>query len=193
MASCENELRESGARVRAAGCHFAVCVCNTAHFWEREIKQGLGQDIPFISIIDITCDRVEEFLRRSNPGGIVGILAASGCVEGRLYQKELNTRGIRHYQPDKNTQASAMHAIYLAKAGRIAEGKQVFAEVLETLQLNGVNMVILGCTELPLLIPNTQVVPEAAVTCFDATDILAETVVDICTHKKELHDFISKL
>ena len=166
---CREQLRQSGERIVASGCDFAVCVCNTAHFFHADMQEGLG-GVPLLSIIGLTADRILRHVRERRPpteSAIASssspssppkaaILAASGCVQGGLFQEALRRRGIEYLVPSTHIQEMCMRAIYLVKAGDIAAGKAVFDEVLDFVVVdNAVDMVILGCTELPLLVDTT--------------------------------------
>lgn len=226
---CGQQLRQSGRRIRDAECDFAVCVCNSAHYFQQDMMRGLGP-VRFVSIIESTANRIHktveaQALRTEASDGVeaahkvrneakVGILAASGCVHGQLYQNALDARGIKHEIPDSDTQARCLEAIYLCKSGKMTKGRATFATVLDNMiRSKGVNMLILGCTELPLLMPlsEEEASKEAAkealagetetkadeakvdvdlegVTFFDANDILADTVVRLCTGDINLDD-----
>lgn len=167
---CCEQMRQSGKRLVASGCDFAVCVCNSAHYFASSMEEGLG-DVPLLSIVELTADQIMQHLDKNpvaadQPVPKVAILAASGCAHGGVYQKALEKRGIDYFVPDKHIQDTCMKAIYLVKSGDIPAGQKVFDEVLDNIVVDsGVNMVILGCTELPLLVPPAvagESVPAAA-------------------------------
>lgn len=222
---CGRQMRESGARVKAGGADFAVCVCNTAHHFQKFMEEGLTETVPFLSIVDLTVQRIAQTIALATPvcseskvanAMIVGVLAASGCVASGMYQRALGTEKIQYRVPDQSTQDRLMQAIYMAKSGKLTEGRAALDEVLTTMLDLGVKVLILGCTELPLLMSSPSpmdvcndgpvcrdvaetkgdVVPAArslaGVTFFNPNDILADTVVRVCKGMVKLTDVLPK-
>lgn len=135
-----------------ANVDFVVCACNTAHAFQKDIEEGCG-DIPFLSMIEVTSDRVLEKIDKNEGPRKCGILAGGGCVQAGLYQKSLAARNIEAYVPSEVSQALMQDIIYRIKAGD--KSSQVLTDFISVLKEckedNGCNQIILGCTELPLI------------------------------------------
>jgi aspartate racemase len=123
-------------------------------------------------------------------GSVVGLLATPGTIASRLYQQALAERRLRCIVPDPQWQEQVTEAIALVKAGRT--DREVAALVLETgrqLIAHGAAALILGCTELPIVFPITEV----SVPVLDATRILAETAVRIARGERPLAELAAPL
>jgi aspartate racemase len=138
--------------------------CNRAHLVEAEIKQAAG--CPVVSMIAAT---LEEVRRRHWKR--VGVL---GVGELELYIRPLERLGLDYELVESGTRAALDTAIFQLKGGRDdAESAAVARGAVMALRARGVDGVVLGCTEIPLLLRETA----------DATDLinpahlLAEAVV----------------
>jgi len=70
-----------------------------------------------------------------------------------------------------------MKIVYSIKAGRIEENVQTFEEIIEHMKFLGSEVVILGCTELPILLKYF----EPSIPVIDATSCLAKEIVNFAT------------
>eukprot|EP00918_Siedleckia_nematoides_P082220 GHVU01180232.1.p1 GENE.GHVU01180232.1~~GHVU01180232.1.p1 ORF type:complete len:248 (+),score=32.53 GHVU01180232.1:75-818(+) len=131
-----------------AGCKLAVMPCVTAHYFLKEIQQSC-KDIEFVSILDATGDA----LKRLGEGRVVGLLATTGTVNAKVFEDTLNRSGLKWKVPAPGDQETLVHAaIYGIKAGRHEAGAASVVKAVHALvEQHGVNTVILGCTELPLI------------------------------------------
>jgi len=122
----------------------------------------------------------------------VGLLATSGTVASGVYRQALEAQGLRQVLPSPALQASVMNAIYGkqgVKAGFVnGQCMDDICAALEGLSDDGVEVVILGCTELPLLLPGAQWVSARGrtITLVDPTDILAKRCVAYAMAAAEL-------
>lgn len=133
------------------GCDYIVIPCNTAHFWFHELEK---MDVRFAHIVDSVADRLRE-LKVVNT--TIGVMGTKGTIELGLYQYRLNKLGWRCVCPtveemDKNVQP----AIDLIKAGKIDQAYMLLIDVVNRLVESGVSAVVLGCTEIPLAVRETQ-------------------------------------
>src|SRR3954447_24377700 len=96
----------------------------------------------------------------STPSSLVGLLATSGTIESGVYAEATERAGVKIIVPDAAHQLLVMEAIYGAtgvKAG-FTEGKcrEDLRKALIHLAQGGAGVIVLGCTELPLLFPQTS-------------------------------------
>ncbi|WP_028225372.1 cysteate racemase [Paraburkholderia ferrariae] len=164
-------------RLEEGGADVIAIPCNTAHAFVERIQPYLA--IPIVNMLSVTV----RYLRETFPSlREVGVLATSGTIESGVYGKALEREGLRQIVPEPALQARVMAAIYGVqgvKAGHTTGPCQDdVAAALEGLIEAGVEAVILGCTELPLLLPQeTFVGRRARVRLIDPTDVLARQCV----------------
>lgn len=162
MIEIGKELAEQGA------CVLAI-PCITAHYFHKEMEDAIG--IPIINAIEETADYLK------NCGIIkVGIMATDGTIESGIFQDVLKQQGIEVIIPSGENQRKVMYLIYEnVKAGKKLE-LSVFEEVSKELTEKGVEVILLGCTELSLLKRDYKL--ESI--CLDVMEILARKAVLIC-------------
>jgi len=149
-------LRASALRLKNAGARWLVMACNTAHYWYQRLNREFG---PVVSIVDAAADAAaRKVLGGAGKGRKkVGILATKGTVSAGLYQRALSARGVECVVPDAVHQDLLMDAIYgpegvKMKGPSSPRGADVSA-VMAHLRGRGAGIFILGCTELPLVVP----------------------------------------
>ncbi|WP_448576063.1 aspartate/glutamate racemase family protein [Thermomicrobium sp.] len=178
-------LLASAQRLEQAGADFIIVPCNTAHAFLPRVRASIS--IPILSMIAATAERAAEIV---TTGSIVGLLATAGTIASRLYQQALEERGLRCIVPDAQSQERVSEAIALVKAGRTDQ--EVASLVLgasRELIAQGAAALILGCTELPIVFP----ISEVSVPVLDATRILAETAVRLARGERPLAGLASPL
>lgn len=126
--------------------HFAIA-CNTMHLYAEEINQTLN--LNFISMVDAVvnlCMR-EEYQ-------VVSILGSKTTLKTGLYEKALLDKGIKVNKPDLANQAKLTKIILRLIAGRLSKNDlKIFKKIVKEEQQKGSQKIILGCTELPLILP----------------------------------------
>jgi aspartate racemase len=148
--------------------------CNTAHAFVEEIQSHL--DVPIMNMLTVTVSHVRETFPALEK---VGLLATSGTIASGVYRRALEERGLEEIAPCPELQARVMDAIYGpqgVKAG-FTSG-QCFEDIvaaIDDLASRGVEVIILGCTELPLLFSSSDFTSTGGqrVTLVDPTEILA--------------------
>ncbi|MGF6768133.1 aspartate racemase [Paraburkholderia sp. GAS199] len=160
--------------------------CNTAHAFVDRIQPYLR--IPIVNMLTVTARHLRERFPSMHS---VGVLATSGTVESGVYEKALMEQGLEQIVPSPALQARVMDAIYGkegVKAGFTTGQCQLdIAAAIEELISRGVEVVILGCTELPLLLPQTEFVGASGASGYlvDPTDVLARHCVAYATAQGE--------
>lgn len=164
-------LAAMAERLEAAGADFLVMVCNTAYGW---IDRALDRvSIPFISIVDET---VRALARRHPDVQRVGIMATPACLEVGMYQQALERAGLVALPVEDRTRAALMRLIDRVKAGdQGAEVSRGMAKVARGLVEQGAQAIIAGCTEIPLVLSDSQL----TVPLISSTDELARRTVEL--------------
>ena len=166
-------LATMAKRLEDAGAEFLVLVCNTAHVFLGEMRSTTG--IPFVSIIDESVSEIERICPQSK---IIGVMATTGCVETGIYQDAIAASGRTAVIPDVANQLKCMELISAIKAGDESDAVgQAMEEVAHALKELGAEVLITGCTEIPLVFDGTDYpLPVVA-----STDVLARRTVEIAT------------
>ena len=162
-------LIESARTLERAGVGFIVIPCNTAHHWLEGIRKSVG--VPVVDMVGETARMVSKHKPAIRS---IGLLATDGTLKTALYQKALAGLSIKAMTPDTEDQKVVMEAIYKVKAGDYST-KERLIFVIRHLLDRDVQGLILGCTELPLL------VREGELNCpiFDPISVLAKTAVKL--------------
>ena len=139
-------------RLITAGAIALAMPCNTAHVWLPELRQDCP--VPFLSIVDASCD---EAAARIQPGAAIGIIGTEATLKSGLFNNELARRGFTPLLPNDNDLRNwVLPAIDKVKAGRAAEGGQQVERAVQALFDRGAQVVVLACTETPLALDAIQ-------------------------------------
>ncbi|KAA1006544.1 aspartate/glutamate racemase family protein [Paraburkholderia panacisoli] len=160
------------------GADLIAIPCNTAHAFVERIQPGLG--IPIVNML--TC--AADYLRETFPGlREVGVLATSGTLASRVYEQALDARGFAQIAPGAPAQARLMNAVYGprgVKAGYTSgECGDDLAAAVDDLVAQGVQVIVLACTELPLLLRDAVLACPGGrvVRVVDPTEVLARRCI----------------
>jgi aspartate racemase len=162
---------DSARRLKAAGAGLVVIVCNTAHLWFDELHEAVG--LPMIHLVDAAID---EAFAIAGPGGRVGLLGTDATVASGLYINRVTTAAqpIQWLLPTAREMTElVMPGIEAVKAGALDAGRSRLAAAAEALKGRGATAVILGCTEIPVVL-DAKTSPLPAI---DATAALARRAV----------------
>jgi aspartate racemase len=164
-------------KLEAAEADLIAIPCNTAHAFVARMQAHLR--IPVLNMLDETMAQIAS----RYAGQLVGLLATSGTVESGVYAEAAARAGVQIIVPDAQHQALVMDAIYGAegvKAG-VTEGRcrSDVQAAIDHLAERGAGVVVLGCTELPLLFPQTEGFEAAgrSIALLDPTLLLASACV----------------
>jgi aspartate racemase len=156
--------------LKRGGADFIVICANTMHKMAADIEGSVG--IKVLHIAEATGKViVKEGMKK------VGLLGTRYTMEGDFYKKILKDRyDIDVVIPDKDEREIVHNIIFdeLCKGIIDEVSKDRYVKIIEDLGLNGAEGVILGCTEIPLLVRQKDVI----VKVFDTTTIHAVSAVD---------------
>lgn len=165
-------------RLEEEGADAIAIPCNTAHAYVERIQEHLA--VPIVNMLSETIDFI---LRRYGREVRVGLLATSGTLQSGVYHAAAERVGLSLLVPDDAAQARVMRAIYGeegVKAG-FTEGQCRDDLLAGAGQLvgQGARVLILGCTELPLILAQADGFPidGVQVALVDPTDVLARRCV----------------
>jgi len=147
-------LLEGIQGLKNAGCNCIVIPCNTAHFWFDEMKKRASWNSKIIHIVDSVADALRDVEVTNSTIGIIGTQAT---IELGLYQYMLNKLGWNCITPTKEEMDTLVQpAINLIKANNIEAAQPLIMNVVNRLIDSGAKAVVLGCTELPLAVKQTE-------------------------------------
>jgi aspartate racemase len=159
----------ASARILAnAGAEFLVCPDNTVHVSIDEIIDE--SPLPWLHI-------AEEVVREAEAKGFrnLGVLGTQPLMEGPVYPRKFEPRGIRSHTPDL-AQRKQVHKYIVEEliyGTVLSDARKYFQALIEQFAKDGCDAVVLGCTEIPLLIS-----PEdSALPTLDSTRLLARAAL----------------
>ena len=161
---------DAAKRLESGGADFILIVSNTMHLMADEIEQNVS--IPLLHIADPTGEAVQqqEITR-------IGLIGTAFTMEGDFYKMRLQDRfGFNVIVPDANDRAIVHSIIYqeLVRGRTSDSSRQEYKRIIEQLAQNGAQGVILGCTEIKLLIKQE----DTQAPLFDTTTLHALAAVD---------------
>jgi aspartate racemase len=142
-------------RLESAGADAIAIPCNTAHAFVERIQAHLT-----VPIVNMLTETVEWIVNAYGSGKAVGLLATSGTLQSQVYHQAASRAGLEIVTPGVDYQAMVMDAIYGPrgiKAG-FTEGlcREQLLLAAEHLCELGAQVLILGCTELPLVLRHCE-------------------------------------
>ncbi|MGW6027513.1 aspartate/glutamate racemase family protein [Streptomyces sp. NPDC055099] len=158
--------------VEAAGAELVLICTNTMHKVAEQVQAALS--VPLLHLADATADAVlRGGLRR------VGLLGTAFTMEQDFYRERLASHGLDVLVPDAKGRALVHRVIYEELClGVVHEASRVgYQNVIEDLVREGAEGVILGCTEIELLIGQEH----SPVPLFPTTRLHAEAAVAAAT------------
>jgi aspartate racemase len=162
---------EAARRLERGGADFVLLCTNTMHRMADEVQAAIG--LPLLHIADPTAERIREAGFRR-----VGLLGTAFTMEQTFYKGRLADRhGLEVLVPDDEDRARVHRIIYDELVQGVVESssRAAYREVIARLVARGAEAVILGCTEIMLLVrPEDSSVP-----LFDTTTIHAEAAVEM--------------
>ena len=140
-------LSDAAQRLEQAGADFIVLCTNTMHKVAPEIKSSIK--IPLLHIAEVTAQKLKEYGVKK-----VGLLGTKYTMTQDFYKEKLEETGIEVLIPEASVIDTINNIIFDELCvGRIRESsKRVFLRAINWLKRRGAKGVILGCTEIGLLV-----------------------------------------
>jgi aspartate racemase len=161
-------------RLESDNADMIAIPCNTAHAFVERIQSYLS--IPIVNMLAETINHIEQ---HHGSASCIGLLATSGTIASGVYHQQAARGACTLITPDEAHQALVMEVIYGAdgvKAGMVNDALRAkLLQAMAWLVQQGAGLIVLGCTELPLLFAQDdqfRIVP-----LLDPTEILARKCV----------------
>lgn len=157
-------------KLESAGADCIILATNTIHLVSEQIKNAIS--IPFLHIVDAVGMAITKRKLKK-----VALLGTRFTMEKEFYADFLSAQfGLDVLIPNKSERDYLQHLIFdeLVKGSFTKEGKNECVTIIQRLQTVGAEGVILGCTELPILISDEA----SPIPTFDTTMIHSKMAVD---------------
>ena len=169
------ELIMTAQNLEKAGADFIIMPCNTAHYFISGIQQNVN--IPILNMIEESANYVKNIFPSFKK---VGLFASKGTYKTKLYNSFFNAKNIDILIPTPPEQEKIMDLIYMFKSGVFSkEMKSQIIKISEEQIKKGIQAIITGCTEIPLILKSEDV----KIPVIDPTNILAKRAVEEAKNK----------
>lgn len=161
-------MLSSAQKLASIGADFLVCPDNTIHQALPHVESR--SPLPWLHIAEVvTAQAVERGFRR------LGLLGTRWLVESEVYPEKLTARGLEYMRPnpDEREEISRIIMDELVYGVRKPEGVTYHQRVIERMKDEGCDAVVLGCTEIPLIINDSN----SSLPTLDSTRLLARAAL----------------
>lgn len=160
-------LAAMAASLRDAGAQVLAIACNTAHAYAADVR---ASGLPLIDMLETA-----GLAARSQGANVVGVLGTSLALG--LYRDRFSQLDLEVVTLDDHEQVEFMALLYRIKRGDVGQGsRDAMAALAHRLIGKGAQAVVAGCTEVPLVLSQT----ELSAPFLDATETLAARCVEAC-------------
>ncbi|MFB5249106.1 aspartate/glutamate racemase family protein [Bacillus mycoides] len=164
----KNELVTVAKKVEGSGAECLLMCSNTVHLFAEEVEKAIS--IPLLHIGDVSAKKVIEYNINC-----IGLLGTKQTMEQDFYKSRLANYNIETIIPNEEDRTFIHHVILqeLSRGIILETSKERLLQITNKLIKNGAEGILLGCTEIPLLISQRDL----SVPVFDTAYIHANTAV----------------
>ncbi|MDH3358991.1 MAG: amino acid racemase [Desulfobacteraceae bacterium] len=165
-------LLEKISSIHRAGAEFAVIASNTPHIVFDEIKSK--SLIPLLSIVEETCNKAQEMNLKN-----IGLMGTKLTMEADFYKKPFISKGISVVVPSEEEQQLIHHKLFSEiELGIFKDStrEELLAIAKRMVDEEGIDALILGCTELPLILTESKY----GIPFLNTTAIHCERIIKHC-------------
>ncbi len=170
----DRQMSLAAASLEEAGAGLMVICSNTMHRCAKTVRASIN--VPLIHIADSTGAWLSS--RKIRHAGLIG---TRFLMQDDMYPALLNTQyEIKTTLPSPEQMETVHHIIYteLVKGRIREESKQSFLRIIGDMSQKGIEVIILGCTEIPLLVKQNDCnIPVIDTTCVHAMDAVNESLL----------------
>lgn len=173
-------LAREAVGLQAAGAELLLICANTMHKVAEQVQQAV--DIPLLHLADATALAVRRHELRT-----VGLLGTAFTMEQDFYLDRLAAHGVQVLVPEPADRAEVHRIIFeeLVRGEIREDSRRIYREVIGRLTCAGAEGVILGCTEIELLIGAA----DSPVPVFPTTRLHVEAAVDVALGATDVGGF----
>jgi aspartate racemase len=160
-------------KLETSGADFIIIACNTVHYFQKQLQKSVK--ISIVSIIDEAISEVKESKLK-----MVGLLTSDSTRALRIYENKLDKEKIHSISVSDNQQKQINGLILDIMGGNVTKkDKQKLFSIADDLVTKGAQGVIIGCTELPLIINGDDM----SIKTFNTLEIIARKALRIAYEK----------
>ncbi len=166
---------DAARRIERGGADFVVICTNTMHKMADDVQKNIK--IPLLHIADVTAEKIKEKGLRK-----IGLLGTKFTMEEDFYIGRLTEKHSLDVIIPNEEERQIVHDVIFNELclGEIKQSsKEQFKKIMQNLVSRGAEGIILGCTEIPLLVKQEDV----EVPLFDTTMIHAKSAVEYAIKK----------
>jgi aspartate racemase len=161
-------MLSSACKLASAGADFLICPDNTIH---QALPGVLGRSpLPWLHIAEVVAQeaRTRGFRR-------IGITGTRYLTDSEVYPQKLAAAGLEHLRPqdDERTEINRIIFDELVRGVQLPRSEAYFQQVFRRMQGAGCDAVVLGCTEIPLLMNDAN----SPLPTLDSTRLLARAAL----------------
>ncbi|WP_433178583.1 aspartate/glutamate racemase family protein [Actinoallomurus sp. CA-150999] len=173
-----NYLSERAQQVERGGADFLLLAANTPHRVAPQIAAAIS--IPFIHIVDVTADAA-----RAAGNTTLGLLGTEPVMEPGFYRDRFAAGGIDVVVPEIEDQQLVHHSIFaeLTRGVISDRTRQQYMRIIDGLVEQGALALVLGCTELGLLITPNDV---SGLPLYDTTSLHVDRAIELALELRPL-------
>jgi aspartate racemase len=160
-------LAKAAAALEAGGAEAVAIAANTLHLVADEVRAAIT--VPFIDLIDVVADAVGEY-------NTVGLIATDYTMTSDMYPKRFATHGTSVLVPEAAERKVIHDVIYdeLHFGQILDESREAYRAIMADLVAQGAQAIVLACTELGMLVDQS----DASVPVIDTTVVHCDVLTD---------------
>jgi aspartate racemase len=161
---------DAAQRVERGGADFVVICTNTMHKMAEKVEKNI--QVPLLHITDVTAAKIKEMGKKT-----VGLLGTRFTMEQDFYKGRLKDKHEIEVLIPKEDERKAIHAILydeLCLGAIKTTSKDKFKNIITNLKTRGAEGIILGCTEIPLIVKQE----DYEIFLYDTTTLHAQAAVN---------------
>jgi aspartate racemase len=170
-------MLDSASKLAKAGAHFLICPDNTIHQALPHLIER--SPLPWLHIAAVVAEHAQERGYRR-----LGLTGTRWLVDSDVYPQQLTTRGLEYVRPESAARDAINRIIMEELVCGVFKPEAIayFQWVMRQLQAQGCDAVVLGCTEIPLLMNDAN----SPLPTLDSTRLLARAAVRRSVHTRAL-------
>lgn len=168
LASVGAIMLRSADRLAAAGAEVLICPDNTIHAALDHVRPN--SPLPWLHIAEVVADEA-----RQRGVGQAGLLGTRWLVDSAVYPEALAAQGIAVLRPEEDEREEVARIIMdeLVNDVQVANSTGYLQDVIVRMKARGCDAVVLGCTELPLVLSDDN----SVLPTLDSTRLLADAAL----------------
>ena len=166
------KLIKAAKNLEKAGADFIIIPSITPHIFYDDIKRSVS--IPIINVVEEVTNIIK------NKTKTIGLLATTMTIKGNLFQSKFKKYKIKILILNKKDQNQLENIIFGVMEGKINKQKrEIVIKMINKLKKSGASLIILGCTELPVLLEELSIRKDF----LDILDVASKVAVEKAMEK----------